>query len=640
MGQGMVASTSHSHPPAAMPHLPHPELPVAPVLLAGLAIAALPVLDHLGLPHPSAVEVVEKLEVSRSRAYELRARVEAALPSLLLPPGRPPSPPPAPAADLTTILRACRDFVYEHPGAVESQGTRRRYTDRFRHFILGLAQQHLEVPLPLFADAAGVPLDTLHDWLAGGQEDTRPPESLAAAPNPDPTEPQVEQLLALWAAWTGSFKGFCRHAQRDWRLPFGRTLISTILGLHGVRHAKRRSGRSPDEDALRGQFLTFFPNAQWVGDGTQLWASVGAEYFSFNLELLVDPASGAFVGAAVTDTEDGDAAVQATQDGVATTGATPISILLDNKPSNHTDAVAEAVAPAVLERSTPARPQSKAHVEGAFGLFQQVAPDMALLPTNPRELARQLVALTVTTWARTLNHKPMKGHGGLTRVQRHLDHKPTPAEIDAARAALRERLRKQERARLTRQARQDPQVRAALADAFARFAFEDPKGHILDAIARYPLDVVIDAIATFDGKRRAQTLPEGADARYLLGIARNIAEVREGREIALALWRERRTAQDRALDPAERERNRLEEADICMEERIASFADLALRTTRRLDRFFWLTAIADTVLEQDSAEHRPLFLLAARRIHATFSVPHKLRLEATRFLAASIRPLD
>ncbi|MFH1464309.1 MAG: hypothetical protein ABIO70_07970 [Pseudomonadota bacterium] len=623
-----------------MPHLPYPELPVAPVLLAGLAIAALPVLDQFGLPHPSAVEVVEKLEVSRSRAYELRADIMAALPALLLPPGRPPSPPPATDADLTPILRACRDFVYDHPGAVEDQGVRRRYTDRFHHFILDLAQAHLEVPLPLFADAAGVPLGTLRDWLAGGLEAIRLSENQATAPNTDPTEPQVEQLLAIHAAWTGSFKRFCKHAQQDWRLPFGRTLISTILSKHGVRHAKRRSGRSPDEDALRGQFLTFFPNVQWVGDGTQLGASIGAENFSFNLELLVDPASGAFVGAAVTDTENGAAVIEATQDAVATTGSPPISILLDNKPSNHTDAVAEAVTPAVLERSTRGRPQSKAHIEGGFGLFQQVAPVMALLPTSPRELARQLVALTVTTWARTLNHKPMKDHGGLTRVQRHLDHKPSPEEVQAAKAALRDRLRKQEKARLTRQARQDPQVRAALADAFARFAFDDPEGHLLDAIARYPLGAVVDAIATFDGKRRANTLPEGVDARYLLGIARNIAEVREGLEIALALWRERRAAQDRALDPAERERNRLEEADICMEERIASFVDLALGTKRRLDRFFWLTAIADTVLEQDPAERRPLFHLAARRIHATFAVPHKQRLEATRFLAASILTLD
>jgi len=623
-----------------MLHLPHPDLAVPPVLIAGLTLAVLPALDRLGLPHPSAVEVVQKLGVSRSRAYELRSRIEAALPSLLQPPGRPPAPPPGPAADLTPILRACRDFVYEHPGAVEGQGVRRRYSDRFRHFVLDLAQAHPEVSLPLFADAAGVPLDTLRDWLAGGLEATRPPESLAATPSPDPTEPQVEQLLDLWGNWTGSFKGFCRHAQQDWRLPFGRTLISTILGLHGVRFARRRSGRSPDEDALRGQFLTFFPNAQWIGDGTQLWASFGPEDFVFNLELVVDPASGAFVGAAVTDTEDGAAVVEATQDAVATTGASPISILLDNKPSNHTDEVTEAVAPAVLERSTPARAQNKAHVEGGFGLFQQVAPVMALLPATPRELARQLVTLLVTTWARTLNHKPMKGHGGLTRVQRHLDHKPSPDEVQAAKAALRDRLRKQEKARLTRQARQDPQVRAALADAFARFAFDDPEGHLLDAIARYPLDVVIDAIATFDGKRRAETLPEGADARYLLGIARNIAELREGREIALALWRERRAAQDRALDPAERERTRLEEADICQEERIASFVDLAMRTKRRLDRFFWLTAIADTVLEQDPADRRPLFLLAARRIHATLAVPHKQRLEATRFLAASILTLD
>lgn len=44
------------------------------------------------------------------------------------------------------------------------------------------------------------------------------------------------------------------------------------------------------------------------------------------------------------------------------------------------------------------------------------------------------------------------------------------------------------RARQTLAARQNPEVRAALADAFARFSFADPDGELLNAIARYPLD--------------------------------------------------------------------------------------------------------------------------------------------------------
>jgi len=49
-----------------------------------------------------------------------------------------------------------------------------------------------------------------------------------------------------------------------------------------------------------------------------------------------------------------------------------------------------------------------------------------------------------------------------------------------------------------------------------------------DSIARYPLDVIVDGLAIFTGKRRVGTLPPGADARYLLGIVRNLGDEPEG----------------------------------------------------------------------------------------------------------------
>lgn len=49
---------------------------------------------------------------------------------------------------------------------------------------------------------------------------------------------------------------------------------------------------------------------------------------------------------------------------------------------------------------------------------------------------------------------------------------------------------------------------------------------------------------------------------------------------------------------------------------------------------------ADAILDHgDPPNHAPLFRLAARRIHATFAVPHRDRLAATRFLAARLRPI-
>jgi hypothetical protein len=619
------------------PSLPA-EAPAVSPLDAGLLLAALPIARRLGLAAPTATDVLAAANVSRSRAYELKTEIEGALPALARPPGRPRAPeaPPTPRPDLEG---AVLDYVYAHPGSVHGERVRRRYSDGFRRFILELAATHRDVSLDDLAAAVRVPVPTLKDWLRGGIEATKSDESLATVSSPDPTGPQVEQLLALWATWQGAFRAFCRHANEDWRLPFGHTLIATILTAHGVRFAKRRSGRSPDEDGLRGAFQTFYPNAQWVGDGALIKVTYGEETFDFNLELIVDPRTGAFVGAAVTDTEDAAAVVAAVEDAVVTTGSTPLSVLLDNKPSNHAESVKESVAPSVVERATPYRPQNKAHGEGAFGLFRQVAPALALIPGVGRELARQFVIAVVTMWARTLNHRPRADRHGKSRVQLHLDHTPTADELAAATAALAERLRKQALARETLAARQDPLVRQALAEAFGRLAFADPDGQLLNATARYPLDAVVDGIAIVEGKRRAGTLPADADARYLLGVVRNLAEEREGWAIALALWDERKRANDRALDAAERARDRIDEEVEDTERRVATYVDRGLGTNRRLDRFFWLTAVADLVLDQDPAEHRSLFLLAARRIHATRAVPHRDRLAAARFLAAKVVPV-
>jgi hypothetical protein len=62
-----------------------------------------------------------------------------------------------------------------------------------------------------------------------------------------------------------------------------------------------------------------------------------------------------------------------------------------------------------------------------------------------------VLRLTVTTSARTLNHRPRADRGGRSRVDIYSD-KPTPEQIQLARAALEERLRHQQAARRTLQA--------------------------------------------------------------------------------------------------------------------------------------------------------------------------------------------
>jgi hypothetical protein len=532
-------------------------------------------------------------------------------------------------------------FVMTHPGCVHGGDARRRYSDALRGFVIDLRARHAQMPLRDFAEAVEIPHDTLCDWL----RDPVSPSPAAGAdppstPAPGPTPARLETILDAWRRWHGSFGDFCTHVRRDLRIGLGDTLIGRILEAHGVRRARKRPGRRPDEKSLRAQFETFFPGAQWVGDATPLVVQVGAERFAVNVELMTDAACGAFVGAAVRPHEDSAAVVAALKDGVETTGAPPLAVLLDNFPGNHTEPVHEALGDTLLIPATPARPQNKAHAEGAFGLFSQRAPALTLPDCAPAALALQLVRLVVQTWARTLNHRPRKDRQGRSRVDLYRDSAPTPEQIAHARAALAERLRKQRLAAQTRRARLDPTVRRLLDQAFARLGLQDPDGHVRDAIAGYPPDAVIAAIATFEGKRAAGTLPPGVDGRYLLGIVRNLSESDEGWEIAQALWRLRLDARDHALVQLDALRARA-----CDDLRLDPFAlltdfvDRALATDRRLDRFFWLQAAVDVAHREPQSRHHDLFRTAARRIHATHRVPHRDRLAATRFVAAKLIPL-
>ena len=296
------------------------------------------------------------------------------------------------------------------------------------------------------------------------------------------------------AVLEGSFVAFCDHISFNLRIPYGRTLISSILELRGERTPRRRPGRSPDEKALRDAFETFFPGAQWEGDGTPIDVQIGQQRFGFNIELMVDAASAANVGISVRDEEDSKAVIEAFDDGVQTTGAPPLCTLLDNRPSNHSPQIDESLGATMRMHATKGRAQNKAHVEGAFGLFFQVMPLLAITAAAPREMARQLLQIVVTTWARTLNHRPRKDRKGRSRVAIYTAESPTSQQIEQARTALEERCKQQEKARETLRARQDPLVRDSLDNAFRKLALDDPQGNIRSAIARYPLDAIVNGI--------------------------------------------------------------------------------------------------------------------------------------------------
>jgi len=616
---------------------------VCPSVIAALLLLARSLCETLKLPAPSVEQILTTTGAAKSTAYLFMQTLSDLLPTLWRPRGRPKKPLPSvnekdkdsAAARLTATVLS---YVMRHPGCVHKGMKRQHYSDGFRHFILEQQAAHATLDLERFAAATRVPLGTLKDWLREPPAATSiKPCTPANAEKKDLEPAHIQTVLDAWSRWEGSFLCFCEHVQNHLLIPFGRALCAHVLFSHQARCPTRRQGRSPDELALRGAFATYFPGAQWVGDGMQLPVYIDGQRFTFNLELNVDAHTGAFVGTSVRDTEDSVAVVQAFQDGVASTEAPPLALLLDNRPSNHTPEVKNALGDTLKIRATIERPQNKAHVEGAFGLFSRVLPELSLdTKSGPHALARSLCYLVALVWARASNHRPRLDRGGRSRVQLYADT-PSKDQVDNARQALRELAARQERARLTLEQRTRPEVLALLADHFLRLGLLDPDSHLRLAIARYPLDAIVSGLAIFDAKQRARTLPQSADARYLLGIVRNIAHKSEGELIAKALLDLRLQARDRMLAPLVTERDALLQkndlARLC-----SDCIDRALQTQSPLARLFWIESLLSRLVLCPLNDRADLFRAAARRINATFAVSHYERTDVVRLLAQRLFP--
>ncbi len=611
--------------------------------LAALLLCARQHLDRLGLPHPSVAAILEATQVAKSRAYGIAARLEEVLLGLVGAVGRPVRSDPRPlSGEDLVIAHAVLEFVMAHPGCVSGTALRRIYSDAFRVRILELREAHPDLELARFAAATCVPLPTLEDWRRTQGDALEPVASTNDEPVAEPDEARsihIESILAAYKTWCGDFSSFVSHVRQHLRLPYGGSFIARILFVHGERTPRPRKGRSPDEKATKDTFESFFPGAQWVGDGMEVLVHVNDEPFLFNLELDVDTASGAFVGASIRDEEDSGAVVESFEDGVNTTGAPPLALLLDNRPSNHTDEVDAALGDTLRIRATLGRPENKAHVEGAFGLFSQEAPPLAVRATTPRELARELLRLRVQTFARTLNHRPRKDRSWRTRVDLYLSSSPTEEEIARAKQALEERRRRQERAYATQLARSDPLVLHALGDAFARLGLLNPEHHFRTAIARYDRDTVAESIAIFEGKRNRGTLPDSADARYLLGIVKNLAHVHEADAITLALINERVALRDHWLAHLDEQKRAVLALHQEPKAALRDLIDRALSADRMIDRFFWIDSTASLLREQPDELHRDHFRSLARRIHAHFSLSTRDRSALERRLARLVWPI-
>jgi len=599
-------------------------------VVAATMVLTLQLLRERGMSElPNTVKAIcKQLGVSRSQAYAMRDRLAAACEDLDETPG--PVPGSISSDAMFSVAAAVRDFAFENPGCVADRGARRRYSDGFRQLVGGLLapeQVGESLTTEQLAQATGVPLGTIKQWLRGDTaKDDEPDDEQPDLDNVSADELtsnlDIATIITEHESWRGDFTSFCDHLRDNFRLPYGRTFVSSILQALGLRTPNRRKqpGCAPWSP---GTFRSLFPGAQWLGDGTTLVMTVNGERFPFTLEAIADVGSDALIGLEVTDAEDQQAVLAAFEHGVDTTGAHPESMTLDNKPCNHTGQIREAVDPTVVIPATPGRGQAKAPLEGKFGLFEQTAPPLVVNGGTRRQLARSILVLVVTLWAWTRNGKPRKRLDGRSPAHFYTSYKPTPEELAEARTWIAALMRRAEKARATAERRADPVRRQFLAQALHELEIADPGGALAVALARYSTEAIIRGIAIFRAKLEQQTLPRDADpGRYLGGVIRNVDSDLELTAMADHLMQLRLRHRQLTLEPLQRELSRLRDQHSSRDLPFA-LVRRALDVKARIDFRFFSRQARDALAQLGES--------------ATPMLPHLLRVVAAHFGATKKR---
>lgn len=550
----------------------------------------------------------------------MAARLRELLATLAGKPGRPVSD-PAPAEAQLAVSRAIQEYLMRHPGSAYLEHERYCYLDDFRRFIVGLVepgQPGSGLSVAQLSDASQIPLGTLKNWF--GQ-----PAVIDEPEKPPATSLRQEhrhQILDLYQVWEGTLSAFGRFVREEHRLNYGDTAIRSLLQDAGL--LQRRSRKSVTQD--RGSYQKLFPGAQWLGDGSTMKVHFipvqwDGETFFFNLEAILDVASNALVSVDVSDSENEAAVLRAFQEGIETAGKAPLSLSLDNKPCNHTPAVEEATTESgtTLLPTTPYRPQSKAPLEGAFGLFRQCLPELILWGDNPRELARLLLHLVFSAWAMGRNGRPRKRLGNKSPIDHYLRSEPSPEQEAEARRYIEEQRRKQEAMRRTREERADPVKLEFIKQALSELDVADPNHRLAVDLAYYPRDSIVDGIGIFQSKSQLGTVPSDADpGRYLRGIIRNTYDEAELSLAAEFHLRNRLYLRDLSLRGLVAQDEAIRQSCSTAQQQLWASIDRALAAPMAIDYHFWALRSAEIISGATLAERPSLYRSATKRIATSY----------------------
>lgn len=162
--------TSQERPSAPQPDL---DLDIPPVVTASVLLAARQFALAAGICWPASEDILAATGVSAEEAHAIEDALLDQLAALAVMAKRQTLPPDLAdldhSTDLTGLAFEMVRFIKRNPGCAHVSGTRARYTDGFRQFVLELRRRYLDVTMIEFAATIDLPLDTVEDWLRGGR---------------------------------------------------------------------------------------------------------------------------------------------------------------------------------------------------------------------------------------------------------------------------------------------------------------------------------------------------------------------------------------------------------------------------------------------------------------------------------------
>jgi hypothetical protein len=480
---------------------------VPPVVLAHktlmIALVALGrhVADALGLATDMPVATMAReLGANRTAVYEQMDRLVRAMAAMVATgPGRPRvdvhhcDEARIRALELTTRVQA---FRLEHRDAVIKYPSRTAYSASFRRLILAELDGWPGARVA-FAEAAGVPDDTLADWV---DDDRRglapaPPErrSLAVPVDASATTRAIVEEFQTWEGSTKAFLGISADS-----LGLTPSQVAKVLRICGAI-----APRPWHRFRHRGATEVLSPGAMLVTDGKTLDVELtgSGRRMQWNWQGIVDQATGCDTAAVVSRHEDAAAVRAAFFHSVTFLGGVaPDGLLHDHKPC-YFDAGLRGALAAVgtqMVAATPARPENKAILEGAYSLFETRVGTIYLDDTDRASLIHSAVGEVVRAHTAATNGLPRAELGGLSREATLRAARPSAAKQAANRAFIRDLKERHDRASRSQwRKRVKAASRRLLDHVFARLELEhlDPHGRLREYLATFEPAAIRQAVA-------------------------------------------------------------------------------------------------------------------------------------------------